>query len=83
MERYLYAVFFPLIHIVALCCDCMITVLPLWHCLIWINSRCIYSFIYSMQMFLKTDAVATVHPQCLSGKIDHFYNYILNLTLVS
>lgn len=84
MKRYLYAVlFFPLIHNVALCCSCMMTVLLLWHRLISINSRCIYS---DMQMFSKRDGAAAGHPLCLVclfgffGKIDHFCNFVLNLS---
>lgn len=71
---------FPLIHNVALCCNCMMTVLPLWHSLILKGSRCIYSV---MQMFSKRNASATVHPLCLFGKIDHFCKYILNLLTCS
>lgn len=62
MKRYLYAVIFPLIHNVALCCKCMMTVLLLWHRLISINSRCIYS---DMQMFSKRDGAAAGRPLCL------------------
>lgn len=52
----------PLIHVVALCCNCMMTVLPLLHSLILISSRCIYSV---MQMYSERDAVAALHPLCL------------------